>query len=80
MVPSQDGPDVEEGEMYPTMIGALGADRMREWHERAARDRLVSRMRRPRREAARVTAGPSRLPGLRWSGRAAGAVPARRAA
>ncbi len=57
--------------MYPTMITALGADRIREWHEQAARDRLVSQARRARRAAAPVAAGrPRQRRGFRWARRA----------
>jgi hypothetical protein len=65
----QDGPHIEEAKMYPTMIQALGADRIREWHERAARDRLVSQARRARREAAPIPAEPRLRLGFRWPAR-----------
>jgi len=38
--------------MYPSTITTVSADRIREWHEQAARDRLVIQARRARREAA----------------------------
>jgi hypothetical protein len=37
--------------MY-SIITAVGADRIREWHEQAARDRLIIQARRARRAAA----------------------------
>jgi hypothetical protein len=74
MVPGQDGPDIEEDEMYPIMMTALGADRIREWHEQAARDRLVIQSRRARREALRR----GRLGSRRWGRRATAAAPAQR--
>jgi hypothetical protein len=37
--------------MHATIIQALGAERIREWHEQAARDRLLSQARRVRRAA-----------------------------
>ncbi len=51
MVTGQKGPDIEEDEMY-TIITALGAERIREWHEQAARDQLVTEARRASRAAA----------------------------
>lgn len=51
MVTGQEGPDIEEDEMY-TIITALGAERIREWHEQAARDQLVNEARRAGRAAA----------------------------
>jgi len=48
--------------MYPNMFQALGESRIRDWHEQAARDRLVRQARRARREAAHA---PARLPRLR---------------
>jgi len=70
MVTGQEGPDIEEDEMY-SIITALGAERIREWHEQAARDRLVSQARRASRAAAaeaRVRRGPA---STRWARRAA---------
>jgi hypothetical protein len=68
--------------MY-SIITAVGAERIREWHERAATDRLVIEARRASREAAQAgprrwsrTAGPA---GSRWwTRRRAAAVPAQR--
>jgi hypothetical protein len=51
MVTGQEGPDIEEDEMY-SIITALGAERIREWHEQAARDQLVTEARRASRAAA----------------------------
>jgi hypothetical protein len=48
--------------MYPNMFQALGESRIRDWHEQAARDRLVRQARRARREAAHA---PARRPWLR---------------
>jgi len=48
--------------MYPNMFQALGESRIREWHEQAARDRLIRDARRARREAAHT---PARRPWLR---------------
>jgi hypothetical protein len=39
--------------MHATIIQAVGAERIREWHEQAARDRLLSEARRARRAARR---------------------------
>jgi len=47
--------------MYPNMFQALGESRIRDWHEQAARDRLIKQARRARREAASA----ARLPRLR---------------
>ena len=64
--------------MY-SIIAAAGADRIREWHEQAARDRLVIQARRARREAAAGEAGPRRRPWSKWwTRRAAAAVAAQR--
>jgi hypothetical protein len=81
-VPDQTGPDIEEDQMYPTMVQAVGADRIREWHEQAARDRLVSQARRARREAAPAAGLPRLRLGSRWPARrrAAAAVPDEQAA
>jgi hypothetical protein len=66
-VPGQEGPDIEEDEMYPSTITAVGADRIREWREQAARDRLVIQARRARREAAAAQTGlRRRRPGSKW--------------
>jgi hypothetical protein len=48
--------------MYSNIFQALGESRIREWHEQAARDRLVRQSRRARREAA---SAPARRPRLR---------------
>jgi hypothetical protein len=62
--------------MYPSMITTVSADRLREWREQAARDRLVIQARRARREAA--GADLRRRPWSKWwSGRATAAVAAR---
>jgi hypothetical protein len=45
--------------MYPNMFRDLGESRIREWHEQAARDRLIRQARRARREAAHA---PARRP------------------
>ncbi len=53
--------------MHATIIQAVGAERIREFHEQAARDRLLSEARRARRarhaELARPRTGP------RWPSR-----------
>jgi hypothetical protein len=46
--------------MHATIIQALGAERIREWHEQAATDRLRRDARQARREARR--AEPLRVP------------------
>jgi hypothetical protein len=68
--------------MY-SIITAVGADRIREWHEQAATDQLVIEARRASREAAQ--AGPrrqaraARVGGSRcWTRRRAAAGPAQR--
>jgi len=48
--------------MYPNMFQALGESRIRDWHEQAARDRLIRQARQARREAAHA---PARRPRLR---------------
>jgi hypothetical protein len=50
--------------MYPNMFQALGESRIREWHERAARDRLIRQARQARREAAHAAGRRPRL----WAG------------
>jgi hypothetical protein len=45
--------------MYPNMFQALGESRIREWHEQAARDRLIRQARRAQREAEHA---PARRP------------------
>jgi len=52
--------------MYPSMITTVSADRLREWREQAARDRLVIQARRARREAAAAEAGLRRRPWSKW--------------
>jgi hypothetical protein len=52
--------------MYPSTIMTVSADRIREWHEQAATDRLVIQARRARREAAAAEAGLRRRPWSRW--------------
>jgi hypothetical protein len=66
MVTGQEGPDIKEDEMY-SIITALGAERIREWHEQAARDQLVTEARKASRAAAaeaRVRRGPR---STRWT-------------
>jgi hypothetical protein len=61
------------------MSTAMSDDRLREWREQAARDRLVIQARRARREAAAAEAGLRRRPWPRWwTRRAAAAVAAQR--
>ena len=55
--------------MYPNLFQALGESRIRDWHEQAARDRLIKQARRARREAASA----ARLPRLRAGVPAGGA-------
>ncbi len=65
--------------MYPTTLTAVGADRIREWHERAARDRLVIQARRARREAAAESELRRPRPwSKRWTRRSAVAAAAQR--
>lgn len=52
--------------MYSSMITAVSDDRLREWREQAARDRLVIQARRTRREAAPAGAGRRRRLWFRW--------------
>jgi hypothetical protein len=40
-VPGQDGPDIEEDKMHPTITQALVAERTRDWRDSAARERLA---------------------------------------
>jgi hypothetical protein len=67
--------------MYP-INQAVGAARIKEWHEQAARDRLVTQARRARREAATANPGQARPRlGFRWLTRRApsgAAVPGER--
>ena len=53
--------------MYPNMFQALGESRIRDWHEQAARDRLIKQARRARREAASAARLPRLRPGFRLS-------------
>jgi hypothetical protein len=55
--------------VYPTMITAVSAGRLREWREQAARDQLViraRRARRARREAAAAKPGCGAGPWSKW--------------
>jgi hypothetical protein len=70
-MPGQKGPRIEEDEMYP-ILQAVGAARIKEWHEQAARDMLVAQSRRARREAATANRGQARPRlGFRWLNRTA---------
>jgi hypothetical protein len=40
-VPGQDGPHIEEDEMHPEISQMLVAERIKEWRDRAARDRQL---------------------------------------
>ena len=62
--------------MY-SMTAAVGAERIREWHEQAARDRLVIQARRARRAAAAEAGRRRSWPAWR-PGRTAAAVTAAR--
>ena len=68
--------------MYSSLSAAVNADRLREFREQAARDRLVlqaRQARRARREAAAAQASPRRRPRSRWlATRAAAAMTAQR--
>jgi hypothetical protein len=75
MVTGQEGPDIEEDEMY-SIITALGAERIREWHEQAARDQLITEARRASRAAAAEARVRRGARSTRWTRR----VPAQRAA
>ena len=44
--------------MHPNLFQALGESRIRDWHEQAARDRLIKQARRARREAASAARQP----------------------
>jgi hypothetical protein len=48
-VPGQEGPHIEEDTMHPDITQSLVAERVREWQDRAARDRLVRDARNGRR-------------------------------
>jgi hypothetical protein len=50
-VPGQDGPDIEEDTMHPTISQALVDDRIRDWRDRADRQRLARRAGSARRAA-----------------------------
>ncbi len=61
--------------MYTSIMTAVGAARIRDWHEQAARDRLVIQAR----QASRDAAGQRRRPrSIWWGRRAAAAGPAQR--
>ncbi|HTS97852.1 MAG TPA: hypothetical protein VMI33_14655 [Streptosporangiaceae bacterium] len=88
MVPGQDGPHIEEDEMYPSMTQGLAAERIREWRAAADIDRMVKDARRAR-DAAPVSAARrlrlligsgSRAVAARPAGEQAGAAGQRRAA
>jgi hypothetical protein len=68
-VPGQDGPHIEEDTMHPDITQSLVAERIREWRDTAARDRLLRGVRIGR----RTTPGPAteRLSPLVWFGRRA---------
>jgi hypothetical protein len=51
--------------MHATIIQALGAERIREWHEQAATDRLLKEARRARRAARRAELPQPRKPAQR---------------
>ena len=59
--------------MYPNLFQALGESRIRDWHERAARDRLIKQARRARREAASAARLPRLRPGFRRPARVSAA-------
>lgn len=63
--------------MY-SIITALSADRIREWQEQAATDRLVLQARRSRRAAAAEARAQRRPGSTRWARRSAAGVPAQR--
>ena len=63
--------------MY-SIITALSADRIREWHEQAETDRLVLQARRSRRAAAAEARAQRRSGSTRWARRSAARVPAQR--
>jgi hypothetical protein len=50
-VPGQEGPHIEEDTMHPDITQGLVAERVREWQDRAARDRLLREARNDRRAA-----------------------------
>jgi hypothetical protein len=51
--------------MHATIIQALGQERIREWHEQAATDRLLKEARRARRAARRAELPQPRKPAQR---------------
>jgi hypothetical protein len=51
--------------MHATIIQALGAERIREWHEQAATDWLLKEARRARRAARRAELPQPRKPAQR---------------
>lgn len=51
--------------MHATIIQALGEERIREWHEQAATDRLLAEARRARRAARRARRPQPRTPAPR---------------
>ena len=59
--------------MYPNLFQSLGESRIRDWHERAARDRLIKQARRARREAASAARLPRLRPGFRRPARVSAA-------
>jgi hypothetical protein len=60
--------------VYSSLSIAVSDDRLREWREQAARDRLVIQARRARREAAAAEASLPRRRGSRWRTRRKAAV------
>ena len=75
MVPGQDGPHIEEDEMYPSITQGLAAERIREWRAAADIERMVKDARRAR--AAAPVSAARRLRLLIGSGsRALAARPA----
>jgi ABC-type uncharacterized transport system ATPase subunit len=50
-LPGQDGPDIEEDKMHPTITQALVAERITDWRDSAARERLARHALRARRDA-----------------------------
>ncbi|MGH3409769.1 MAG: hypothetical protein ACRDRJ_45850, partial [Streptosporangiaceae bacterium] len=63
--------------MY-SIITALSADRIKEWHEQAATERLVLQARRTRRAAAAEARARRRSGSTRWARRSTAGVPAQR--
>jgi hypothetical protein len=58
-VPGQDGPDIEEDKMHPTITQALVADRIRDWRDIAARQQLAQQAASARRSAKQAGLGRS---------------------